>query len=102
MVLKELIEALEAVDPNLVLPDGFTNPHSWRGEYMELAFEPAQNVRVGDMLADARSAIGATYEAWKGGSYTMGEYSDCNLAQEGSVGESIGPIFLRLMIANGK
>lgn len=61
MTLDELIAALDAADPDLVLPDGFTNPHSYRGYYEQLAFEPAQDVRVADMLADAREALGTTY-----------------------------------------
>lgn len=102
MTLEELISALEAEDPNLVLPDGFTNPHSYRGYYDELAFEPAQNVTVGAMLADARTALGSTYTGWKGGEYTMGSYTDCWLAVEGCLGETIGPILLKLMIDVGK
>lgn len=102
MTLEELITALEAEDPNLVLPLGFTNPHSYRGYYYELAFEPAQNVTVGAMLADARAADGATYTGWKGGEYTMGSYTDCWLAVEGCVGETIGSHFLKLMIDAGK
>ncbi|MFC9490722.1 hypothetical protein ACFTZM_32240, partial [Streptomyces hydrogenans] len=65
MPLGELITALEAADPDLVLPDGFTHPHSYRGYYHELAFEPAHNATVGEMLADARSALGTTYTGWK-------------------------------------
>jgi len=98
MILGELIKTLEAADPNLWVREGFCNPHSYRGDYMELAFEPAQNVRVGDMLGDAREALGSTYEGWKGGNYTMDEYSDCWLANEGDCGETLGPTLLRLML----
>lgn len=102
MTLEELITALEAADPNLVLPDGFTHPHSYRGDYMDLAFEPASNVTVAAMLTDARSALGTTYQGWKGGDYEMTEYTDCWLASEGGLGETIGPLLLRLMLAAGK
>ena len=103
MTLAELITVLEAADPNLVLPDGFTNPHSYRGDYMDLAFEPASNVTVGQMLADARSALGTTYQGWKGGDFEMRDYTDCWLSMEGSAsGDSIGPLLLRLMLAAGK
>lgn len=103
MTLDELITALEAEDPDRVLPLGFSNPHSWRGAYSELAFEPTANVTVGAMLADARSAHGATYQGWKGGEYEMSGWTDCHLDEEGrSVGEEIGPVLLTLLLAAGQ
>ena len=103
MMLEDLITALEAADPNLVLPDGFTNPHSYRGDYMDLAFEPAANVTVAAMLADARSALGTTYQGWKGGDFEMRGDTWCWLSMEGDAsGDSIGPLLLRLMLAAGK
>ncbi|MFE4658132.1 hypothetical protein ACFRFJ_15785 [Streptomyces hydrogenans] len=102
MTLEELITTLEAADPTLVLPYGFTNPHSYRGYYHELAFEPATDITVGSMLADARSALGTTYTGWKGGTFTMQGYTDCWLAQEGSAGgETLGLLLLNLMLAAG-
>lgn len=99
MTLGELITALEAADPTLVVADGFTRPHSYRGYYNELAFEPAANVTVGQMLADAQSALGATYQGWKGGDYTMDEHTDCWIAEQGSTGDTIGPLLIHLMLA---
>lgn len=102
MTLAELITALEAEDPSKVVPLGFTHPHSHRADYCDLAFEPARNVTVAAMLADARSALGATFQGWKGGDFEMREYTDCWLAAEGCCGETIGPILLTLMLAAGK
>jgi hypothetical protein len=100
MTLDELITALEAEDPDRILPLGFTHPHSYRGEYTELAFEPIANVTIGAMLADARSAKGSTYQGHKGGDYTMDGYTDCWLAEDGhGGGETIGPILLAHMLA---
>jgi hypothetical protein len=101
MTLEELITALEAADPALVLPDGFDNPHSYRGYYDDLAFEPATDITVADMLAAARPALGTTYQGWKGGDFTMRGYTDCWLAEEGREGETIGLVLLRLMLAQG-
>ncbi len=101
MELGELITALEQADARLVVPSGFTNPHSYRGYYDELAFEPAANVTVAAMLADARSALGATYQGYKGGDFTMREHTDCWLATWGGLGETLGPTLLRLMLAPG-
>ena len=98
MYLKELIEFLAARDPAIIVPLGFHKPHSYRGRYDELAFEPLENTTVGAMLECARSAIGQTYEGYKGGDYKMGEYTDVNLSEYGTTGEEIGPILLRYMI----
>jgi hypothetical protein len=101
MTLEELITALEAENPDKVLPDGFTNPHSYRGDYYDLAFEPATNATVGDMLNDARRALNTTYSGYKGGDYRMGNHSECWLAPYGDIGDTIGPLLLRLMLAAG-
>ena len=97
MILKDLIAYLEAKDPNIVLPRGFFHPHSYRGYYEDVAFAPKDNVRVGDMLRDARAALGATFEGYKGGSYTMHEYSDCWLAKYGRTGAAISVVVLDAM-----
>lgn len=97
MTLGDLIAFLEAVPPETVVPLGFHCPHSYRGYYCDLAFEPAKNVTVGAMLADARSALGATFEGYKGGDYEMSADTDVWLANYGDCGESIGPVLLRYM-----
>lgn len=99
MTLDELITALESADPTLIVPNGFTHPHSYRGYYDELAFEPASNVTVAAMLADARSALGTTYQGYKGGDYQMLGWTDCWLAEEGHAGgETLGPLLVKLML----
>ena len=94
-----LLKSIEAEHPGHIAPYGFRNPHSYRGYYEQLAFEPATNVPVAQMLADATSALGATFEGWKGGDYTMKKYTECWLAREGdSAGETIGWLSLHLML----
>lgn len=56
--------------------EGFANPHSYRGYYDQLAFEPAYGVTIGSMLDAAKSAVGAIYYGYKGGSYRMGKWTD--------------------------
>lgn len=103
MTLRELIAALESADPERVVPYGFRDPHSYRGIYADVAFEPAENITVGEMLAAARSALGATFQGYKGGDYTMREYTDCWLSEYGHAsGETIGPTLLRLMLAGAQ
>lgn len=100
LVLDDLIERLEREDPTRVLPVGFHNPHSFRGDYYDLAFEPAADIAIGDVLAAARSALGATYQGWKGGEYTMNGYSRSWIAKEGESGDNlIGPLLLELLLS---
>jgi hypothetical protein len=95
--LKELIEWLEKQNPDLVVPHGFGKPMSYRGYYEQLAFEPLENARLGDMLEHAKSALGNTFEGYKGGDYTMTETTDCWIAEYGtSGGDKIGSTILRL------
>jgi hypothetical protein len=103
VTLGELIETLAAEDPARVLPLGFNSPHSYRGYYTDVAFETTSNISVGDMLAAARSALGATYQGYKGGDFTMNEYTDVWLSEHGTAsGETIGITLLRLMLTNGR
>ncbi|MFD9249595.1 hypothetical protein [Streptomyces bottropensis] len=97
--LEELITALEATDPNRIVACGFSNPHSYRGDYMDLAFEPATDISVGEMLDAARSALGATFQGWKGGEFTMGGHTWCWLSQEGDAsGETISALLVELLL----
>jgi hypothetical protein len=98
MYLKDLIECLEKQPPNTEVPVGFGDPHSFRGYYTNLAFVPMENTTVGQMLAAAKAALGSTYFGWKGGEFTMDEYSQCWLAEEGCDGEVIGPVLLNYMV----
>jgi hypothetical protein len=98
MHLKQLIETLEKHDPAKRVPLGFGRPHSYRGYYSDLAFEPVENTTVGGMLTAARSAMGATYTGYKGGEYQMDEWTTCWLANYGDCGEGIGPVLLRYML----
>ncbi len=103
MTLGGIIARLEQEDPDRVLPWGFADPHSFRGYYDQVAFEPRANIRIGDMLEAARSAVGTTYEGWKGGEYTMTVHTDCWTAQEGcSSDDKIGPMLLDLILKGGK
>jgi hypothetical protein len=103
--LGDLIAALEAAlaeTGDRILPIGFGNPHSWRGDYSELAFEPMRDVKLSEMVESAKSALGATYDGWKGGSYTMTKYTSCRLDYEGrSGGETIGALMLALLLRGG-
>ena len=100
MYLHELIEELEKHDPAKKVKRGFDGPHSYRGYYDELAFEPTGETTVGAMLKAARSALGETYQGWKGGDFKMDEWTPCHLAYVGDCGESLGATLLGYMLAD--
>jgi hypothetical protein len=100
--LGDLIARLEREDPERVLPIGFAEPHSYRGDYADLAFELRRDIAIGDMLAAARAALGATFQGYKGGDYTMGEQTDCWIASYGESSDNkIGPLLLELLLRHG-
>lgn len=97
--LGEVIEMLEAENPNTPMPVGFGEPCSYRGYYEQVAFEIEYDTTVEMMLAEVRSAVGQSFEGYKGGSYRMRsdtpvwiveDYSDC--------GEELGSLALSLML----
>lgn len=89
MTLGELISALEALPPDQMLAWGIEHPHSYRGFYNDVAFERRAPQTAGEAAAVARSALGQTYQGWKGGDYTMHEYGDVYCAVQGSTGSPI-------------
>lgn len=99
MELSDLIDRLKQLPQDRVIAHGFDNPHSWRGDYSQLAFEPADHVTVGEMLKCAIAAKGASYEGWKGGTYQMSDYTDVYLAERGTCGEPITNAFFDLILA---
>lgn len=84
MKLKTIISLLEKFPESQYVEQGFGNPHSWRGSYDELSFEPVDNTTVGEMLQAAKSAVGETYQGWKGGDYTMTLDTEVNIDYIGS------------------
>ena len=63
---------------------GFNNPHSYRGYYDNLAFEPEQEVSVKQMLKDAEYALNNTFQGYKGGDFTMTKDTPVWLAYYGA------------------
>lgn len=101
MVLGAVIARLKQEDPTKPVALGFANPHSYRGIYNDVAFELTLGTTVGEMLAAAESALGATFQGWKGGDYRMSEWTDAWLvAEEGECGESIGAVLMEFMLAS--
>ncbi|MFD5245032.1 hypothetical protein ACFWIW_10835 [Amycolatopsis sp. NPDC058340] len=101
--LADLIARLEReheTHPDKRIRTGFHRPQSYRGDYMDLAFEITHDVPVKDMLDSARLALGTTFQGWKGGDYTMHEHTQVWLIPEpGDCGESLGAILLEHLLA---
>lgn len=96
--LGEIIEAFAKIPRDRILPIGLHKPHSFRGDYADLAFEPAYDVSAGDVLDTLQSCIGQAFEGYKGGHYTMDENSWCFISEYGtSAGDRIGPILLHFL-----
>lgn len=98
MTLGELIAVLNTVEPERKVALGFHKPHSYRGFYDELAFEPHRDTTVGAMLKDAESALGKTFTGWKGGDFTMEKHTTVWMSQKGDCGEQLGPALVAYML----
>jgi len=93
MNLGQLIDGLRGVkDRDRKVPKGFAKAHSWRGVYAELAFEPANDVTISSMLAEAEGAVGRTFEGWKGGDFTMNRDTEIHISIEGESYDYLGEI----------
>lgn len=89
MNLGRLIEFLEALCPDYVLPLGIKKAHSYRGYYDRLAFEPAVNVTARQCLECARAALNAEFRGYKGGWYRMTKTTPVYLAEWGELGQRL-------------
>jgi len=101
MILKDLIQALEEeynLNPDYIVKLGFAYPHSYRGFYDALAFELVEHITISEMLNEAKSAPGKTFEGYKGGDFLMTEYSEVYLANYGELGEELGPMLLKFIL----
>lgn len=100
--LGDLIDWLEKQNPDLVVKDGFGEPHCDRGSYEELAFSPVEETTFGEMLTHARSADGSTYEGWKGGDFTMSRHTPVLIGNHGECGDEIGEIHFKYWLLTAK
>jgi hypothetical protein len=77
LTLGGLIDALAAADQGALVRYDFSEanpsaPESYRGYYSDLSFPPSSSpITVGEILKEAKDAIGSTFEGYKGGDFTM-------------------------------
>lgn len=102
MQLGEVISALEKYSPDRKVKNGFGNPHSFRGYYDQLAFEPVENTTVGEMLSAAKWANNRIMGGYKGGEYFMDKDTECWLSNYGtSIGaETISLEMIKYMVGD--
>jgi len=100
--LGELVDFLEG-NSNKTLKVGFSYPHSYRGYYEQLSFEPTEKPQsVSDALVVVKRCIGLTFQGYKGGDYVMDENTECWFSFYGeSGGQQIGHLLMKLLIDDG-
>jgi len=69
LTLGRLIEELTKLPPDAGCSLG--RPHSYRGYYDQLAFENCSGRTVANALSDAKAAMGACFQGYKGGDFWM-------------------------------
>lgn len=96
MLLKELTEILRQCDMTKAV-HGFGDPHSYRGYYDELAFEP-MDTTIQEMLEACENADGKTYHGYKGGDFEMDGDTEVHIAFKGCCGSPLTKAMLAEMV----
>ncbi len=80
LTLGALVSELEKADASMPViydmtePCSPSAPDSYRGYYDDLSFPPSSTpITVGELLRDAKDAIGRTFQGYKGGDFEMHE-----------------------------
>jgi hypothetical protein len=89
MTLGGLIDRIQSLPEDIEI-DQFEGPHSYRGYYVDLAFEKKDGkFTKEEALALCRSAMGEVYEGYKGGEFQMGKKTPVWLSYYGQTGQKI-------------
>lgn len=89
MTLEELISRIKELPPDLEI-QAIWHPHSYRGYYSDLAFEPADGtVKAVELLSIVKDCLGETYQGYKGGDYVMDKKTPLWMAFYGDCGSKI-------------
>lgn len=86
LTLGGLIQALEAAPSDAKI--GIGEPHSYRGYYRDLAFEPCAPRPVAEVLTEARACVGKVFTGYKGGDFEMDEATPLWIATWGTCGDA--------------
>ncbi|MBK7543189.1 MAG: hypothetical protein IPI57_15850 [Candidatus Competibacteraceae bacterium] len=100
MTLGELIEILQKSRSIARRADWISSP-AFISRVLQLRGLCAKaNITIEKMLESAKSALGETFVAYKGGEFEMDNSTDVYLAEYGRLGEEIGPVLLGYMLGN--
>lgn len=81
--LGALVRVLDAL--GTVEVEALEGPHSYRGYYDELAFQPpTRRLPANKVAAIVRDVYGQSFEGWKGGQYTYGDLTPVWIATKGT------------------
>lgn len=87
--LGDFIEDLQKFKPD-TLVSNICNPHSYRGDYYQLAFEPKEGKRkVSELLEECLDILGTELRGYKGGEFEMNVDVEVYIAYYGCCGERI-------------
>ena len=86
LTLGAFIEQLEAMWADSVVP--VTNPHSYRGYYTDLAFEPGEST-VSALLEQSKEVLNTCLTGYKGGEFMMGPDTPLWVADYGDTGPAL-------------
>jgi hypothetical protein len=89
ITLGKLIKVLKMMPKNTEVAN-LNYPHSYRGYYMDLAFEISDGTRLAsDLLVECRATLGKVFEGYKGGYYVMDVHTPIWVANYGLCGEKL-------------
>lgn len=89
MTLGKLIDALEAMPEGAEVAN-LNSAHSYRGYYIDLAFERDEGTRpAADLLDECKAAMGQVFCGYKGGDFVMGALTPVWLASYGRCGQKL-------------
>ena len=90
MTLGKLIAALEQLPPDSEV-DALISPHSYRGYYEDLAFEPSVGIKqkASEALDVCKGAMGQVFVGYKGGDFVMGALTPIWCATYSCCGQKI-------------
>lgn len=100
IVLGSLIEKLRAEGEDAFVAPALGSPHSYRGYYSELCLEIVGSSMPAAQLAEMlEQCLDATFEGYKGGDFTMNQYTDVWIGEYGtSYGDLIGPTLYEFLL----
>ena len=89
MTLGKMSDSLEAM-PEGAMVANLKNGGSYRGYYIDFAFEQGEGIRpAAELLDECKSAMGQMFCGYKGGDYVMGALTPVWVADYGHTGKKL-------------